>query len=217
MTQESPTSARADGLNRRGALGLLGALGLAGISLAGCGSDDAQAEASTDPSAVTHTATRLSVSPGLSYEAVVRRFEKTVPELPIEEMKAALARGRIDEARALLLAGSKVKMYRFYALDVTPFMAAAGHTGKARSYLMGNPLLAEKMFAVDPGAMLYAPLRVLIHTDGQGAAHWVLDKPSELFASFSSPEIAATGAQIDATVANLLRTMKFEVPAALAP
>jgi uncharacterized protein (DUF302 family) len=94
-------------------------------------------------------------------------------------------------------------------------MAAAGHPGKAKTYLMGNPLIAEKMFAVDPGVMLYAPLRVLICTDGSGAAHWVMDKPGELFGSFGSPEITATGAQIDATVSELLRTMKFPVPAAL--
>ena len=216
MEQDSPTVDPAAGLNRRGALGLLGALGLAGISLAGCGSDDAAAEVSTDPAAVTHSATRLSVSPSLSYEQVVRRFEKTVPELPLAEMKAGLARGRMDEVRSLLLAGSPVRMYRFYALDVTPFMAAAGHSGKARTYLMGNPLIAETMFAVDPGVMLYAPLRVLIHTDAAGAAHWVLDRPSELFASFTSPEITAAGTQIDVAVANLLRVMKFEVPAALA-
>jgi hypothetical protein len=219
MEQDSPTAGPAVGLNRRGALGLLGALGLAGISLTGCGSDDAQADVSTDPSAVTHSATRLSVSPGLPYEQVVKRFEKTVPALPLDQMKAQLAKGQIDAVRELLANGSKVKMYVFYALDVTPFMAAAGHPGKAKTYLMGNPLIAEKMFAVDPGVMLYAPLRVLIHTgidtDTAGAAHWVMDRPSELFGSFGSPEITATGAQIDATVANLLRTMKFEVPPAL--
>ena len=33
------------GMDRRGALGLLGMLGLAGLGLAGCGDDDAQAEA----------------------------------------------------------------------------------------------------------------------------------------------------------------------------
>jgi uncharacterized protein (DUF302 family) len=107
-------------------------------------------------------------------------------------------------------------MYLFYALDVTPFMAAVGHSGQAKTYLMGNPLIAEKMFAVDPGVMLYAPLRVLIHTDTSDAAHLVLDRPSDLFGSFGSPEIAATGAQIDATVANLLTVMGFEVPGALA-
>lgn len=216
MAQDFAAAAPAGGVDRRGALGLLGALGLAGFSLAGCGSDDASADVSTDPAAVTHAATRLSVSPGLPYEQVVRRFERTVPELPLAEMKAGLAKGRMDEVRALLLARSTVRMYRFYALDVTPFMAAAGHAGKARTYLMGNPLIAETMFAVDPGVMLYAPLRVLIHTDAAGAAHWVLDRPSELFASFAAPEIAAAGSQIDLTVANLLRTMKFEVPAALA-
>lgn len=202
-------------LDRRGALGLLGVLGLTGLGLAGCGSSDAQAETVTDPAAVAHSTTRLSVSPGLPYEQVVKRFEKTVPQLPLEQMQTKLKAGQIDAVRELLANGSKTKMYLFYALDVTPFMAAAGHTGKAKTYLMGNPLIAEKMFAVDPGVMLYAPLRVLIHTDGAGAAHWVMDRPSELFGSFGSPDVTATGAQIDATVAGLLRTMKFEVPGAL--
>ncbi len=203
------------GMDRRGALGLLGMLGLAGLGLAGCGDDDAQAEV-VAAEAGQHSATRVRVSPSLSYEKLVGRFEKTVPDLPLAQMQAKLKAGQMDAVVTMLAQASPVRMFRFYALDVTPFMAAAGHAAKAKTYLMGNPLIAEKMFAIDPGVMLYAPLRVLIHTDAEGAAHLVLDRPSDLFGSFGNAEITAAGTQLDATVADLLTTMKLEVPPALA-
>jgi uncharacterized protein (DUF302 family) len=201
-------------LDRRGAIGLLGLLGLAGLGLSACGSDDAAAETGVDPAAIRHSATRVSVT-GLRYEQLVRRFERTVPQLPVAQMQAKLQQGDMDGVRTLLQNASPVRMFLFYALDVTPFMAAAGHSGKAKTFLMGNPLIAERMFAHDPGVMLYAPLRVLIHTDAEDVAHLVFDRPSELFASFDSPEIAATGAELDATLADLIRTLKLEVPASL--
>lgn len=205
-------------LDRRSTLGLLGLLGLTGLSgLSACGSGSGAGSARVETVAAgpdRHVATRIVVSPPLSYDKLVARFEKTVPDLPLEKMQAGLRAGRFDVVTAAL-AGSAVGMFLLYALDATPFMAAAGHSGKAKTYLMGNPLLAEKMFARDPGVMLYAPLRVLIHTDAAGAAHLVLDRPSDLFGGFDDAEIATTGAQIDATVAKLLTTMGLEAPAGL--
>jgi hypothetical protein len=162
-----------------------------------------------------HSATRISVAPDLSYDMLIARFESTVPPLPLAHMQEHLNAGNVAAVRTLLEKGSPVGVYVFYALDATPFMAAAGHAGKAKSYLVGNPLIAEKMFAHDPGAMLYAPRRSLNHADKDHTAHLTLDRPSDLFASFGNPDIAATGTYLDAAVANVLSTMEIAVPSAL--
>ncbi|MGQ0463882.1 MAG: DUF302 domain-containing protein, partial [Sporichthyaceae bacterium] len=200
------------GIDRRGALGVLGGLGLAGLTLTGCGSSDAIAVAAAEPAAGEHSARRISVAPGLAYEKLVKRFEKTVPVLPVAKMQAAVAGKDKKGLVALLAKGSPLGMYLSWSLDITPFMAVAGHAAKAKSYLMGNPLLASKMYAHDSGVMLYAPLRLLVHTGADGAAQLTFDRPSDLFGSFSSAEIAAVGKEIDAKVAGVLRAMKLEVP-----
>jgi hypothetical protein len=88
-TPDAPT------LTRRKALrtGLFAAAGVAG--LAGCGAGNAKAVAaavspSSGPTGTQHTATRLTISPGLAYDEMVSRFEKTVPPLPAAELAAAV-------------------------------------------------------------------------------------------------------------------------------
>lgn len=201
-------------LDRRKLVAMLGLSGLGAVALAGCGGSDAEVKmVNADPAA--HTVTRISVSPDLSYDKLIARFEATVPPLPVAQMQARLEAGKTDSVRKLLQDGSPVGMYLFYTLDITPFMAAAGHAARARSYLIGNPLIAEKMFALDPTAMLYAPLRILIHTDNSDVSHLTLDRPSDLFASLSNPDIASTGKYLDEVVANLFSTMRLPIPPAL--
>jgi hypothetical protein len=163
----------------------------------------------------THSATRIVVSPAGSYEELEAAFERTVPILPLEQLQARLKAGDAAGARSLLENGSSVGMYLFFTLDATPFMAAMGHGGKAKTYLMGNPLTAERMYTSDPAVMLYAPLRVLLHEDHQGAAHLTLDRPSDLFGSFGNEAITSVGHDLDATVAKIIQKMGFTGPTAL--
>ena len=146
---------------------------------------------------------------------MVRRYEKTVPPLPTAKMIAAL---KSDPAKVkpLLEKASPVGLFIFYTLDVSPFMNAVGHKPKCRTYLMGNPLVAEQMYAHNAEVMLYAPLRTAIFTDVDGAAHFAIDRPSDLFDSFDDPQIASTGHTLDAKVAALLRALNFPVPPELA-
>jgi hypothetical protein len=104
---------------------------------------------------------------------------------------------------------------RYWEGDVTAAMAPSGSDSKCTAYLMGNHVIAERMFRHDPVAMLYAPLRVLIHEDRSGVTHFVLDQPSTLFASLGNPEITAVGLELDGYVAALLTALGADVPAEL--
>lgn len=68
----------------------------------------------------------------------------------------------------------------------------------------------------DPGVMLYAPLRALLYEDFTGRAHFAIEEPSQLFASFGDPAIAATGRLLDEKLAALFRTLGLSVPDGLA-
>jgi uncharacterized protein DUF302 len=207
-------------VGRRTALrtGLLAAAGLGGLAACGSGGDRAAAAAATPsgaPTGTEHTATRVTVSPGLPYEEVVSRYEKTVPPLPAAQLAAAVQSKPFKDVKALLAKASPVSMFIFYTLNVTPFMTKAGHQAKCKTYLMGNPLIAETMYGHNAGVMLYAPLRTAIFTDDTGAAHLTIDRPSDLFGSFNDAHIAATGHTLDATLVKLLKHLKFPVPAEL--
>jgi len=194
---------------------LLAATGLAGLGA--CDGEEQQPAAASatlasSRTAIRHTVTRLTVTPGLPYAEVVARYEQTVPQLPTAALRTQLRTKPFAEVKAFLAKASPVSLFIFWTLDVTPFMTAAGHLAKCRTYLMGNPLIAETMYPYNAGVMLHAPLRAAIFTDSTGVAHLIIDRPSDLFASFDDPHITATGHALDAKLVDLLHRLQFPVP-----
>ena len=54
-------------------------------------------------------------------------------------------------------------------------------------------------------ALLYAPLRMLVYSDGDGHAVFTMDKPSSAFGSLGIAAVTVVGEGLDRNVANLLR------------
>ncbi|OBG28031.1 hypothetical protein A5764_26465 [Mycobacterium sp. 852002-51057_SCH5723018] len=81
-------------------------------------------------------------------------------------------------------------------------------------YLLGNPVVAEQMFRHSSLALLYAPLRILVHSDAGGDAIFSLDQPSSLFASLNDPAVTDVGRELDRKVARLLTVLGVEAAAA---
>ncbi|WP_269858979.1 DUF302 domain-containing protein [Streptomyces sp. RPT161] len=168
---------------------------------------------STDPTASTAVATfqvrHLSVPLPLPYDRAIERFGELVPA-------ADLARfGRLADWDAVLEQAEVNAPHGFmvyWQADVTALMAGSGSGWQCTEYLMGNHVIAERMFRHDPTAMLYAPLRVVIHTDRTGHTRFAIDQPSTLFASLGNPDITAVGTELDALVADLLTALGATVP-----
>lgn len=55
-----------------------------------------------------------------------------------------------------------------------------GTTKKLNTYLVGNPIIADRMFERNLAAGLYAPLRVSLFEDSGGTVHFVYDRPSSV-------------------------------------
>ena len=94
-------------------------------------------------------------------------------------------------------------------------MSRAGDSADCIAYLMGNHIIAERMFRHDPRTMLYAPLHTVIWEDDAGDAWFSMDQPSTQFASLGIPEITAVGLELDRKLANLLDVLNIEVPCTL--
>ena len=90
-------------------------------------------------------------------------------------------------------------------------MSLAGDTARCTTYLMGNHVIAERMYRHDPSVMLYAPLRTVIYAETGGRARFGIDQPSTVFASFAHPAVAEVGQELDRKLANLLEAL--DVPA----
>jgi hypothetical protein len=171
---------------------------------------------STDLAAFTPMATfqvrRLSVPLPLLYDRAIERFGELVPAVDLGRFgQLANWDAVIEQAEINAPHGFMV----YWRTDVTAIMAGSGSGWKCTEYLMGNHVIAQRMFHHDPSAMLYAPLRVVIHADQAGDTHFVIDQPSTLFASLGNPDINAVGVELDRLVADLLTALGATVPTEL--
>jgi len=158
--------------------------------------------------AETHAMTRLDISTGMAYDEFRAAFEGAAPPFDVVGAYRLVADGGgWDDVRAAVVDNAPNGMMIFATIDATPLMALAGNGVKAVEYLLGNHVIAEGMFRHEPKALLYAPLRILVHSDADDAAIFSLDQPSTAFASLGIPEVAAVGQELDRKVAALLRVI----------
>ncbi|MFE2600987.1 DUF302 domain-containing protein [Streptomyces sp. NPDC059396] len=170
----------------------------------------------TAPHATQHTMTRLDIPTGMGFDEFRRRFEEAAPAFDTAAtLRITETGGTWDDVRAAIDAQAPYGLLVFAVIDGTSLMAPAGHHTKAVEYLLGNHLIAEKMFRHSPLAMLYAPLRILVHSDASGMAVFALDQPSTVFAGIGIPQVSEVGVELDRKVAGLLRGIGVEPPRAL--
>jgi hypothetical protein len=164
-------------------------------------------------SAVPRTVDRLVIDVDVPFDEFRERYESAVPAYDL----AQLARfSNWSDVQADADRAAPHGFLRYGTIDAGPLFAIAGHKARSVVYLMGNHTIAETMYRHDAGIMLYAPLRTLLYEDGNGDAHFTIDRPSQQFASFGDPDIAATGRLLDQKLAALLSALGVAVPDGLA-
>jgi uncharacterized protein (DUF302 family) len=168
-----------------------------------------------DVEAVWYHAPRLTLPvPGVrEFQA---RYEAAVPDLPLPAVEGLVSR-RVEwsEMVELIERSAPHGFLIYFRNDVHPVMALAGDRADCVAYLMGNHVIAERMFRYDPRAMMYAPLHTVIWEDGDGNAWFTVDQPSKQFASFGIPEITDVGIELDHKLASLLDALQVPVPSEL--
>jgi len=168
--------------------------------------------------AVTHQVRRLEIAADLPFEQLRERYENAVP--PFEPSHFFDDRGpaNTDWATVTRITDQEAPhgFLRYWRNEVDPMMRVAGHDRRCTTYLMGNHIVAERMYRHDPAIMLYAPLRATIYENHDDRAWLAVDQPSTRFASFENPEITAVGTELDSKLAGLFTTLGIAVPAELA-
>jgi uncharacterized protein (DUF302 family) len=142
-----------------------------------------------------------------------KRYEAAVPDLPLAAVVDLVSRRAPWSDMVELIERSAPHGFLIYFRnDVHPVMALAGDRADCVAYLMGNHIIAQRMFRHDPRAMMYAPLHTVIWEDKRGDAWFTVDQPSQQFASFGIPEITDVGIELDHKLAALLDTLAVPVP-----
>ncbi|MER7874477.1 DUF302 domain-containing protein [Streptomyces solisilvae] len=165
----------------------------------------------------SHTVTRIDIPTGIAYDDFVAAFEKAAPAFdpgPVERIVET--GGSWDDVRAAVAANAPHDMVRYARINTTPLFGTAGHTTRSVEYLTGNHIIAERMFRHDPRALLYAPLRMLVFSDGDGNAVFTMHRPSDEFGSLDIPEVTAVGEDLDRIVVDLLRVCGVDASEAFA-
>lgn len=160
---------------------------------------------------------RVDIATGTPFETFQAAFEQAAPWVDMVAITHIVeGGGDWPDIVAATEANAPRGLMIYWRVDATPLLRLAGHQGYAVEYLLGNHVLAESMYRHDHRAMLYAPLRVLLHDDNDGNAIFSLDRPETVFAGLNDPAIAEVGAMIECKVAALLHALGVDTSDALA-
>jgi hypothetical protein len=108
-----------------------------------------------------HRAPRLTL-PIPAVREFQKRYETAVPDLPVAAVVDLVSRRAPWLDMVELIERSAPHGFLIYFRnDVHPVMALAGDRADCVAYLMGNHIIAERMFRHDPRAMMYAPLHTV--------------------------------------------------------
>jgi uncharacterized protein (DUF302 family) len=136
-----------------------------------------------------------------SFEDIVAAFEAelgSVEDPTIIPREVAAASSQADfEARIKAYEGRSGFM-RFLTNDHGAWMSRVGVEAKIRSYVIGNPLIAQTMITHDPAVGLNVPIRVMIYQTATGEARLAYDLPSSLMSRLHNDDVSAAALKLDA-------------------
>jgi uncharacterized protein (DUF302 family) len=151
----------------------------------------------------------VTVQSNHDFSATIQRFEKQLGTFDpgVIEILAEDPGRHTDEVRSKLQAMEGPSCFmRFGPVQnhglLLPLVGKAA--AKARQYVIGNPLFAVEMTRHDLRAGLYAPLRVLVYEDRQGATCLEYDLPSSLFGQFNDQNVRKIGMMLDQKMEKLV-------------
>lgn len=160
----------------------------------------------------TNSIRRDYIATGLSYSNLVAAFERQL--------------GRFDQAAAATLvqrnapwhevelemqneAGPHGLMIFFTANQGSLISLSGRGTQKCTLYLVGNPVIAQRIISVDVRGSLYVPFRVCIFDDdGPGGATISFDRPSSFLATLERPEFSEIGLLLDQKIDGVVRAIR---------
>src|SRR6516225_7455832 len=109
-----------------------------------------------------------------SFSEMISTFELKVPAARIETFQQLLESNAsaAEIERSVQAMTGDLGFVRFAAVNQGPLVSSLGRTKRISVYLLGNPVLANRMFERRPEVGLYAPLRACVFEDYVGVSHF---------------------------------------------
>lgn len=162
-----------------------------------------------------YNATRWTIATGETYAAFEARFERAVPQATFVVAQLAACPVSWAEVATITQEAAPHGFLIYLKAPVGRLMRLAGHRQRTTSYLIGNHVVAERMYRLTPGVMLHTPIRNVLWDDADGRAFLSFEDPAAAFSSFEDPDIVAIGREIGHRYAELLTHLELPVPATL--
>jgi uncharacterized protein (DUF302 family) len=159
------------------------------------------------PTEIQHT----DVATGRTYEALTEAFEQELGHLDpltgvrLIEKKASWNEVEREMAR---IAGPRGLMIIFRA-DQGKITSLSGREKQCSLYLVGNPVIAERIISIDLRASFYVPFRVCLYDDGRpDGAVISYDRPSFFLAALGNPALTEFGALLDRKIDDVATALR---------
>jgi hypothetical protein len=142
------------------------------------------------------------------FSDVVHRLETRTGLFDGTDVSRRLAAGESRESviEAMNAMAGASGFMRFLAADHGAILRLHGHPVEAIRLLIGHPLIAVRMTSHATGSALYAPLSLLVASDGQGT-RLEYDRPSTLFAQFHDVGISEVARELDGKFEALIQSI----------
>ncbi|MFZ3181057.1 MAG: DUF302 domain-containing protein [Methylocystis silviterrae] len=135
-----------------------------------------------------------------SFEDVVAAFEAELGSVEDGAIprEVAAAKNRADFETRIRRYEGRSGFMRFLINDHGAWMGRMGADAKIRSYVIGNPLVAQTMITHDPGVGLNVPIRVVIFQTSTGEVRLAYDLPSSLMSRLHNEDVSDAALELDA-------------------
>jgi len=179
----------------------------------------AYAEGVTHPASETsteHAVRRITLTTATPFEQLRRDFEALVPALDLGALERQAARGASWSALERTAGyGAAYDLCRFWTHDPSALLHLAGNDAPSRTYLVGNLAMAARLFRIEPGTALHAPLRLELHVGRTGATVLSFDQPGSQLAGYGLNKATQAGYELDRLLGDLLEALGLPRPSAL--
>jgi uncharacterized protein (DUF302 family) len=140
-----------------------------------------------------------------TFEQVIAALEQQVPRADLPKLSQLVVSqapaGEIEKSVQAMV--GDLGFMHFAKLDQGPLVSLLGKRKRLTVYLLGNPVLANRMFEHRAEVGLYAPLRASVYEDDRGIAHFTYDRPSTLLQQFNQEDVTAVARMLDDRMAKL--------------
>lgn len=162
----------------------------------------------SEPTTIPFDGVRIRYDSRKSYDDLVQALLDDVGDTPVPI--EAIANGTADwdsyRARVQTHVGPSGFML-FGSFDHGGWIAKAGIERKVLRVIIGNPLIAITMLRHDVTAGLFAPVELLIVSEGDGGSSLTYVQPSSLMVVEPNPPLLAAARELDAKLAALVSSI----------